>query len=365
MGWKDMTYKERMLYYGDISSSKYEFSARRDPVKMEPAPPIDSILVTNKDMEPYVVQAAGGRLAHFGDDYLPLQFVHFGDVHGRMELWNRIVEYINHYRDDIAFGVHAGDYHGAYHIVYRDFYNYGTICANPILNCVGNHDTYADAQRTPATKEQIYNRLFNVTHNWDVNFMAGEYTMAYYKDFPDNGIRLVVLDLYHDVEEQKIWLKQVLAEAKQQGYSIISVAHELTGKITEPAPVTFTTIQGEAEVIGEKYIEPWLDQIYADFMAEGGKFICHLAGHYHHDLFGYTANGVLNIAVECATDWGGHTDGRRVRGTKTYDCFNVVSADVCTGLLKLVRIGNPCDMYLRSKKVLCYDYINKKVISNF
>ncbi len=332
---------------------------------MEPAPPIESILVTNKDMEPYVVQAAGGRLMYFKDPYMPLQFVHFGDLHARMELWNRIVEYINHYKDDIAFGLHTGDYCGAAHLVYRDCYTYGTICANPILNCVGNHDTYADTQCTPATKEQIHNKLFNVTHNWGVTYMPGEHSMAYYRDFPDNGIRLVVLDLYHDIEEQQAWLKQILAEAKEKDYSIISAAHEMTAEIVQHAPVTFDSILNEESVVGYDNNNAWLDELLADFIANGGKFVCHLAGHYHHDIFGYTAGGILNIAVECATDWGGHTDGRRVRGTKTYDCFNVMSVDVNIGLLQLVRIGNPCDMFLRSKKVLSYDYINKNVIANY
>ena len=31
---------------------------------------------------------------------------------------------------------------------------------------------------------------------------------------------------------------------------------------------------------------------------------------------------------------------------------------------KLVRIGDNTDLYLRSKRVLCYDFVNKKVISN-
>lgn len=363
--WDKMTHAEIGKYYGDISSSKYEISSMRDASKLQPAPPIESILSLNKDVEPYVVQAAGGRLGHFRDPYLPLQFVHFSDIHARMELWNRIVEYVNHYSDDIAFALHTGDYCGAAQIVHRDFYTYGTACARPVLNCVGNHDTYFDTARTIATKAQTYEKLFTYTGNWDASFMPGENNMCYYKDFPENGVRLIVLDLYHDLEAQQVWFRGLLDEAKEKNLSVITAAHELTAPITTPAPVTFHSILGEEKVVDYNMPETVFESVIDDFKAQGGDHICHLAGHFHHDLMGYTDKGVLNIAVECATDWAGHTDGRRTRGTRCYDCFNVVSVDVNIGLLRIVRVGNPTDMFLRSKTVLSYDYINRKVISNF
>lgn len=55
-------------------------------------------------------------------------------------------------------------------------------------------------------------------------------------------------------------------------------------------------------------------------------------------------------------------NGERIKGTRTYDAFNVMSVDVNLGILKLVRVGNNVDHYLRIKRTLCYDYINKKVI---
>ena len=68
--------------------------------------------------------------------------------------------------------------------------------------------------------------------------------------------------------------------------------------------------------------------------------------------------------VECGSDWAGWCDSKRIRGTKTYDCFNVVGVNVNAGILKLVRIGDNADYFLRTKRVLCYDYINKKLIFN-
>jgi hypothetical protein len=104
--------------------------------------------------------------------------------------------------------------------------------------------------------------------------------------------------------------------------------------------------------------------VLRDYIADGGNFICNFCGREHHDLFGYTTGGVLNVAVECATDWAGWCDGKRVRGTRTYDCFNVVSIDTDLGILKLIRIGNNADYYLRQKHLLCYDYSKRMVVFN-
>ncbi len=367
MHFDQMTRAEITKYYGDISASKYEISIVKDIDKLQPAPPIESILSVNKDMEPYVIQAAGGRLGWFKDKYQPLQFVHFSDIHARMELWNRMVEYVNYYSEHISFALHTGDYCGSAQHIYRDLYTYGTACKKPILNCVGNHDTRLDTKKTPATKAQIYEKLFPYTANWDATFIEVENPLCYYKDFPDSRIRLIVLDLYHDIEQQCDWLQGLLTEAKEQQMSVLTAMHELTAEITDPVPVNFHSLQemetpdGPVEIMRMSPFE----NILADFVNSGGKYICNLAGHFHHDMFGYTEKGLLNVVVECATDWAGHTDGRRPRGTKCYDCFNVVSVDVNVGLLKIVRIGNPADMFLRSKKVLCYDYIHRKVISCF
>ncbi|MFQ9147579.1 MAG: hypothetical protein ACLR5G_04660 [Eubacteriales bacterium] len=54
----------------------------------------------------------------------------------------------------------------------------------------------------------------------------------------------------------------------------------------------------------------------------------------------------------------------RVRGTRTYDCFNYMAVDVNMGLLKIVRVGNNRDIFMRSQRSLCYDYLNRKIIFN-
>lgn len=325
---------------------------------------IPSIIDLNRDVESYVIQASAARTKYFEDPFVPLQFVHFADVHYEAELWDRLVEYINYYSDTIEFALHTGDYCKSCQLYYTDFYNQCKPCDRPILNCVGNHDTVVNRDNVKSTKQVTHSLLFNRTDGWDVNFMPGDFSMTYYKDFEKNNIRLIVLDDYYDIEQQVEWLKEVLVEAREKGYHVITAAHEATGALVNFEDVTFHTRDAFIARFGNSTEFPF-DRVIADFKQNGGVHICHLGGHHHHDRFGYTPSGVLNVMVECATDWPFWCDGKRVRGTRTFDCFNVVSVDVNQNLLKLVRVGNNCDHYLRSKRVLCYDYQEKKVICNY
>lgn len=329
----------------------------------------NSIIELNREVEPFIVQATATRTKFFakkfGDKYEPLQFVHFSDIHAVMDLWNRISEFINYYKDYISFGLHTGDYCGDNQHLYADFYNCGFECDRPIYNCVGNHDTFADHSHKIAPKELTHRLLFapmpDITR--DVTFMDCDYSMAYYKDFPSSNVRLIVLDLYYDIDLQKEWLRQILDDAGKRGISVITAMHEPTAQIVESYGVTFNTINDYIGLYGEHKTMPY-EEIIVDFVKNGGEHICNLSGHHHHDLFGITKSGILNTSVPCATTWNGWSDGKRVKGTKTYDCFNVVSVDVNLGMLKIIRIGDPCDHYLREKKLLCFDYKNRKVITN-
>ena len=329
----------------------------------------DNIVELNRDMEPYIVQGTASRpwlfKRQYEEKFKPIQFVHFSDVHNVLDLWNRTVEYINYYSEYISFALHTGDACGDYQELYTDFYNEGTKCVRPIYPCIGNHDTVTTEKHLPASKESIYNLFFAPAGEeaLDGIFMEGDFSTTYYKDFPESNLRLIVLDLYNDIKLQCDWLKKVLDDAKEKGLCVITSMHEPTDKIHNTFDVTFhsrndySVIQGVAK---QKEFEP----VIADFIKQGGIHICNLAGNEHHDLFGLTDAGILNVVVQAATTWDGFTDGKRIKGTRTYDCFNVVSIDANVGLLKIARIGNNIDHYFRSQRSLCYDYINKKVIHN-
>lgn len=324
---------------------------------------IPSIAELNQDVEAFLIQASAARTMFFKDKYEPLQFAHFSDIHAVPELWERIVEYINRYSQFIPFALHSGDYCGGSQEQYVDFYKECTACVNPILNCVGNHDTRRSDAHPTSTKEQVHQLLFGDRDNWGVCFMPGEASMTYYKDFPKSNLRLIVLDCYYDIPQQVAWLQALLEDGRQKGLHIITASHEITHPIVGKQPVTFQTLDDFESLGGNRERHPF-DEVIADFKAAGGRHVCHLAGHEHSDMFGYTQRGVLNIAVECATSWPHWCDSKRVRGSRSYDCFNVVCIDVNQNLLKLVRIGDNADHYLRIKRVLCFDYAEQKVVYN-
>ena len=331
---------------------------------------ISDIIELNKDVEPLLIQASATRTAFFkekfDDKFKPLRFVHFSDIHAVLDLWNRIVDYINYYSEYIDFAIHTGDYCGAHQGIYVDLYKTGNPCKRNIYNCVGNHDTVMGTgnESFKNTKESAYKLLFESCNCMDdLAFLKCDHSMTYYKDFFESNIRLIVLDCYYDIDKQCTWLKGLLDDAREKGLCVITAMHERSDYVNDSYGVTFHTKNDYLSLEGRGNKSPF-EPIIAKFIAQGGCHICNLVGHEHHDMFGLTDAGVLNVAVESATNWDGWCDGKRVKGTRTYDCFNVVSVDANMGLLKIVRVGDNRDIFLRSQRSLCFDYVNKKVIYN-
>ena len=320
------------------------------------------IITLNKDVEPFVIQASEGLGQMFTDKTKPLVFTHFSDVHTKQELWNRIMEYNNYYSDYLKFSIHTGDYCGGNRLSYIDLYANGKPCLIPVFNCVGNHDTYL-TDNSKGDKKTTHDLLFNHSIDWNVVFMDINNSMTYYKDFANEKIRFIVLDYYYDIDEQCTWLLERLNEATALGYHVITCMHEMSNQIINKLDTTFQTIDNFELVGGNKYSISKFDKVIGDWIKHGGVHVANFVGHEHSDFIGYTENNVLNICVQCATDNNIWTDGKRVQGTKTWDCFNVVSAETSTGTLKIIRIGNNSDHYLREKKILSYNYIDKRIIT--
>lgn len=327
----------------------------------------DNIIELNRDVEPLIIQGAATRTEFFkqkfDDSFKPLQFVHCSDMHDRLDLWNRMVEYTNHYRDYLSFVIHTGDYCGSRQEEYTDLYNDGIHCERPIYPCVGNHDTYITPKWVKHTKKSAYDLLFAPFKLDGLNFMEGDFSMTYYRDFPESNIRLAVLDEYYDTDRQCEWLVGLLDEARAKNICVLTAMHEPSDNVNDSFGVTFHTMNDYVSLLGRLTKHPF-EPIIADFIAKGGRHICNLVGHEHHDLFGMTDAGVLNSAVPSGTCWDGWCDSKRIKGTRTFDCFNIVCVDANLGLLKIVRVGNNRDHYLRSQRSLCYDYVNRRVIFN-
>ena len=90
--------------------------------------------------------------------------------------------------------------------------------------------------------------------------------------------------------------------------------------------------------------------------------MCNLAGHDHIDEFGLTDKGVLNLVVQNGTTWDAISDISRTVGERSEDCFNVVNINTDNGLLTVVRIGALTDKFNRSRSLLVFDFVNKKII---
>lgn len=333
-----------------------------------PLPIQNSVSQMNEEVLPFVQSLKTSypeqAKSSFSASHSPLTFVHFSDIHNKPALWKRIAEYTEENSEYLPFALHTGDYVGDNQTSYTDLYNY-YMPSVPFLNCVGNHDTYTNAQHTLATKQSVYEKLFNHTSDWGVTFENDiSYSMTYYKDFSDSNIRLIVFDNYYDIEAQKTWLTAKMAEAKTLGYSVVTASHQVTGKPTQKINCSFQTLipydtAGIGSVLNTEF-----DAVIGAFISGGGKHIVHLCGHEHQDWFYKTANNVLNCAIECATDFTGWTEGARAINTKTMDCFNAVGIDTDLGLLKIVRIGANADCHNRAKNILSYDYVNGALIAN-
>ncbi len=298
-----------------------------------------------------------------------LQFVHFADIHRGLNAWNRVVDYCNEFKDYIDFAVHSGDYVGTYNSPeggnYRDLYNEGTESLIPIYNVVGNHDVYAVAGgSTKLDKAGVISTLFNKTDNWNVNYMGGDaVNTSYYRDFPEQKVRFIVLDNYSDEAGQATWLKSLLEEAKTMDYHVLTSMHEPTARMTTFVDTAFSS----SIVYTSGFRTSAFDKVLGDFIKDGGKFIANLTGHWHVDYAGYTANGVLNISIEIASPGAvgaEQLDGRpQIQGVRGYDAFNVINVNTETGTFEIVRIGNNSDSVNREKTSLKYDYINKSIVS--
>ena len=84
--------REVVDYYDSISGKVYDVTFMKDETRVvRSILAIPDVVELNRDMEHYVIKAASRRSEFFYDDYQPLTFVHFSDVHAMLELWNRVI----------------------------------------------------------------------------------------------------------------------------------------------------------------------------------------------------------------------------------------------------------------------------------
>lgn len=325
------------------------------------------VVELNKDKDALIQQIKYGRPTLLGTDHL-LSFIHFSDVHAKLANWNRVLKFANAYADFFAFVIHTGDYVRNDQSNAVDLYGDGIACDLPVLNTVGNHDIYTDfASRTVAPIATTRSIIFpDDTTGWGVTFGPSTDAMYYYKDFPTEKVRLVVLDEYYNLAEQTTWLADILADAKSNGYHVLTATHEVTKPITLFSDNTFCAYDAEElTVAGLNHSSSPFDAVIKTFKDGGGVHIANLCGHEHVDMMGKTDAGIFNIVIGTSFELTADaSDANRVNNTVTQDLFNCVGINTNTGVIKLIRIGCDTDHYLRSRKTLAYNYLNDVLIAN-
>ena len=106
-------------------------------------------------------------------------------------------------------------------------------------------------------------------------------------------------------------------------------------------------------------------EIIQKWQQDGGKFVAFFSGHVHGDLMYYPTKfpSLLTIAINQAGGIRPNNLGDKSDITYGRMVANYYAIDTFHGFLKIVRIGMKDTMHLMSLRYLCYDYINKKVIS--
>ena len=109
-----------------------------------------------------------------------------------------------------------------------------------------------------------------------------------------------------------------------------------------------------------------IGNILQRFIDSGGKFVVWLCGHFHtyHMFYPKRYPSVLNLVVgQAGNSRGGSWAYRPTSDPTLRTLTNYVSIDPIDGLIKFIRLGITTNRRLRKVNYLCYDYINKKVIS--
>lgn len=375
------TYNARFQFFVEIfahipSGATANFSVSLDylisknaPVKINSIFNVDSvaadntdIVSLNSDVKSKVIQAKR-RLNTGNNTYetLPpiLTLLHFSDTHSYAANLKRIMEFKNSISTLIDDVICTGD-------MVNRFTNGMTWWddvsgSDMILTLIGNHDVWNGTTPTNMQddygQEATYQRYFApYIDKWGVTYTENK--TYYYKDYPTNKIRLIMLNVMVDsdeVPEQNTWLANTLTAAKQLGYSVVIGSHTAIRNHVK-IPCTFTGVVRSD--IGSMAAMDTYQATVQSFIDGGGEFCCWLSGHQHADYVVYNRNypGQLDIVVTTAQVEETWEDCARVVGDKSQDAFNIISFDTASHYVKIVRVGQDRDCYLRHMGTLVLDY---------
>lgn len=303
----------------------------------------------------------------------PLTLVHMSDIHGDGVELSRLCDFLDEGKELFEDCLCTGDMGTLRWNSGMDFW-YKEPRAHSILTCIGNHDTLTDpdpvgwdwSQKANQTDSYRYYFAPFIQH-WDCIYQENH--TYYYKDYPLQKVRLIVLDCMldgADAQAQAVWLEQTMEETKGKGFYVVIGIHYPIHNQTA-IHCSFTSLDTPQERIGSEKSVLIYQEAVQKFIDGGGNFVTWLAGHTHQDFVGYsTAFGGKQLCItinalnrEQCDDWG---EASRVRGLPSQDLFNVITFDLSCDLIKIIRIGCPYDRYLRKRDTLCINYKTLEII---
>lgn len=298
------------------------------------------------------------------------------DIHGYQQNLKRYIDFTKEYKQYVDDMLCLGDMVAVTWEDSMDFWS-NTEGSEKIMMTIGNHDTNAVGSDSDHwyhyAGREAYVRYFKpYISNWNVNqpdnAEANGYCW-YYKDYANAKVRLIVLDcmyMFKDTEQAQLqWFTGVLTDAKEKGLSVVAAKHYPFSVVQDKDKNTFNSLDFKSyDGNSKSSMKDFLDAIET-YISSGGEFICWLNGDSHYDFQGLITDYPNQYAIAfenagCNSQWN---DSVRIEGTKSQDSFNFVTFDTNTKLIKVVRVGNNSDRYLRHKNYICYDYKNKKIIT--
>jgi len=336
------------------------------------------ILSLNKDKEIYIINSARKYCNWSDRDSIQnlLTLAIFTDIHGDEANLKNYLKFCNYYNSYIDDKLCLGDM--VNNLFIHDITYWDNIDeAKYILRTIGNHDTWikdANGALVSTNKEDVYNKFFkNKFENFGniVQPSNAEETfcMSYYKDYTAQKVRLIILDCMYFDSDQYNWLDSVLKDALANELHVAICTHYNITKQLEPIPNNnFYSLDYAYNNLVVKSNYNSCINLVDNYINDGGKFITWFSGDSHYDACGIytsanTGNKQLNLTFENASANSIWNDSNRIANTKTQDSFNIVSIDTYSNLIKVVRIGNDCDRYLRDKKYFSYNYLTHQVMN--
>jgi len=309
----------------------------------------------------------GGKIWGFKNQLPLLTLLHFSDIHGDGTAMSRICDFMEEYGDCVEDCICTGDVLEGRWL--SDFTFWGKDKrASTVLSCIGNHDVLADDKgwnwEMRVSQEECYKRLFApFISGWGCVYQENK--TFYYKDYPKNTVRLIVLNsilIDEDRQEQLKWLETVLNSALESNLHVVIAMHYPI--YMKKIPCNFSTLD-RGDGLGDKSMSVYQQKV-ADFIDKGGNFVSWLAGHVHMDYIGYNEEfpNQLCIAIDALSCYQSeaYNDADRTEGMPSQDLYNLVTIDTFDKLIKIVRVGSNLDRYLRKKDTLCINYKTFEVI---